>query len=123
MKIDAFLDLRHYHGQQVLLLVTGRGWNTVAEVICSRAKSAATEDESDVARDRILLLLVAYEGDKRGTQLVIRQAIVDLKSDDRTVGVYALFIAVKRGHQRGVEVLTAGVSVDSKDYAGQTSLQ
>ncbi len=39
----AGVDLRHHHGQQVLLLVTERGWDAAAEVICSKAKLTATE--------------------------------------------------------------------------------
>jgi hypothetical protein len=50
------------------------------------------------------LLLAAYLGDKKGTQLVISQANIDSKSDDRTVRAYALFIAVERGHEQVVEI-------------------
>lgn len=89
----------------MLLLVTERGWDTVAEVIANKAQLVALEDKCSAARDRVQLLLAAYQGGEKDTQLVVDQANIDLRGEVCSIGTSVLFIAVERGHLQVVDFL------------------
>jgi len=73
--------------------------------------------------NQVSLLLATYYGDNSSTRTVLKQADIDLQAEDRDLGITALFVAVERGHLEIMEILlSAGVSVDSRDSAGCTSL-
>lgn len=119
----ACVDLEHDHGRQVLLLVTERDWDSVAEIISNKAELAGSEEKSSVVRDQIRLLLATYQGDEKTTRLLIDQANLDLEGEGRSIGMCALFLAVERQHLQIVDfLLAAGVDVNSRDSTGQTSL-
>jgi ankyrin repeat protein len=115
----ACVGLGHQHGREVFLLITERDWNTVAESIANKAKAIVLENGSN----QVSLLQATYYGDNSSTRTVLKQADIDLQAEDRDLGITALFVAVERGHREIMEILlSAGVSVDSRDSAGCTSL-
>lgn len=115
----ACVDLRHDHGRDVFVHIIERDWTTVAESISHKATSAIEEDESAPVQ----LLVAAYSGDNEEALQVTRQEKMDLHKEDRVVAASALFIAVERCQLQVVEILlSAGVDVDARDSAGQTSL-
>jgi ankyrin repeat protein len=119
----ACVDLRDHHGQNVLLLVTERGWDSVVEIVAQKARETLSDNDDSAEQDCVRILLAAYYGDTEGIQQMVAQARVNLEIQERNIGALALFIAVERGHIRSVaSLLAAGVDVESRDFAGQTSL-
>lgn len=119
----ASVDLRHEHGRGVLLLVTERGWYNAGDTIVEKARLTGKEETSESVRDRIYLLLSAYEDNVSELTRLVAIKNICLQSDDRDIGAAALFVAGEKELIDMVETLLAfGVDVNSKDDLGQTLL-
>lgn len=119
----ACVDLRCDHGRLILLRATERNWQNVGNVIGERARMALRDEKSTSTHRQIKFILAAYYGQVKEMFDLVRQAEFDLKSDDRSIGEMALFIAVEREYLQMVQsLLAAGVDVNAKDSACQTAL-
>ena len=119
----ARVDLRERHGQEVFLLLTGRDWHSVAEIVARKARETFSENDDSVKQDQVELLLAAYYGDTTRIQQEVAQTRINLTMEERNVSAVALFIAIECGHVQSVDsLLAAGVNVESRDSMGDTSL-
>lgn len=55
----ACVDLRERHGQEVLLLVIGRDWDSLAEIVARKARETLSKIDDSVKQDQVKLLVAA----------------------------------------------------------------
>lgn len=119
----ACVDLRHDHGQGILLLVNERNWHVAADLIVAKAHTTSDREASSTERQHLSLLLAAHDGDIVKLRQIIGQEHLDLKSTSRKIGEMSLFLAVERQDLGMAQTLIAlSVDVNAKDNSGQTSL-
>lgn len=119
----ACVDLRCDHGRWILLRATERNWQNVGNIIGERARTALKDERSPSAHRQIKLILAIYYGQVNEMLDLIQQAEFDVKSNDRSIGEMALFIAVEREYLQMVQgLLSVGVDVNAKDSVCQTAL-
>lgn len=119
----ACVDLQCDHGRSILLRATERNWQNVGNLIGERARLALTDEKSITAHRQIKLILAVYYGQVNEMLDAMRLAEFDFKSEDRSIGEMALFIAVEREYLQMVQgLLIGGVDVDAKDSACRTAL-
>lgn len=88
----ACVDLTQHRGQEMLLLVAERDWDSVAQVIADKANVERLEVVPSAAQNQTQLLLAAYHGEDKEIHTVIKQANVDRKVEDCDVGTIAFLL-------------------------------
>lgn len=119
----ACVDLRHGHGQGILLLVNERDWHVAADCIVARARTMTSEEEPGDERQQLCFLLAAYDGDVSSVRRMVAEQGLDLESEHRKIGETSLFLAVERQDMAMADCLLGlSVDVNAKDNSGQTAL-
>jgi len=119
----ACVDLRHDHGQGVLLLVSARDWRVAADTIIGRARATADQEELDVDRHQLSLLLAVYDGDIDKVQQLREEQSLDLMSEHQRIGEVSLFLGVERQNIAMTQsLLDLSIDANAKDNSGITAL-
>ena len=77
---DAYVDLRHVHGREILLLVAERSWHSLGARIAANTQSEMQHDHIGLQEQQTLLFLAAYLGDVDEVQRLIQLVDIDQES-------------------------------------------
>ena len=117
------VDIRHDHGQDMLLLATENDWHAVASSIVIRARGLLNKETSNIERQQLAILLAAYDGNVEEFQQMMAKEALALSRDFRKVGETSLFLAVEQQNLAMTQsLLHLFVDVNAKDSSGQSAL-